>query len=136
MPGDHRKYAQVAFEIKRILTEFSPLVEPLSLDEAFLDVTGMDWLFAHPAEIARQIKQRIYSELRLVASAGVAPNKFLAKLASDWGKPNGLVVVEPGLEADFLRDIPVGRMWGIGEKTANSLRLIGINTVNQLAGGR
>ncbi|HWQ62662.1 MAG TPA: DNA polymerase IV, partial [Negativicutes bacterium] len=102
MPGDHKKYGRVAEEIRAILAAFSPLVEPLSLDEAFLDVTGMEWLYPDPAEIAAAIRERIRRELALTASAGVAPNKFLAKLASDWGKPDGLVVVRPEEVTAFL----------------------------------
>ena len=94
LSGDYSKYRQVASEIQHILAEFSPIIEPLSLDEAFLDVTGMEWLYANPAELASRIKERIKQELGLVASAGAAKNKYLAKLASDWGKPDGLVVVE------------------------------------------
>lgn len=133
LPGDHRKYNKIAAEIQAILADFSPLVEPLSVDEAFLDVTGMDWLYPDPAAIAAEIKSRIRTELDLVASAGVAPNKFLAKLASDWGKPDGLLVVRPGEERDFLRDMPVSRLWGVGERSAKLLQGIGIKTVGQLA---
>lgn len=134
MPGDHKKYARVAAEIRDILAAFSPLVEPLSLDEAFLDVTGMEWLYPDPANIAAAIKQRIKDDLALTASAGVAPNKFLAKLASDWGKPDGLVVVRPDEVAAFLRAMPIARLWGAGEKTTKLLQSIGINTIGQLAG--
>jgi DNA polymerase-4 len=134
MPGDHKKYARVAGQIRDILAAFSPLVEPLSLDEAFLDVTGMEWLYPDPATIAAAIKERIKRELHLTASAGVAPNKFLAKLASDWRKPDGLVVVRPEEVAAFLRAMPIGRLWGAGEKTAKSLQGIGITTIGQLAG--
>jgi DNA polymerase-4 len=133
MPGNHKKYARVAEEIRAILADFSPLVEPLSLDEAFLDVTGMEWLYPEPAAIAAAIKKRIADELALIASAGVAPNKFLAKLASDWGKPDGLVVVQPEEVASFLRSMPIGRLWGVGEKTAKRLQGLGINTIGQLA---
>ncbi len=134
MPGNHKKYARVAAEIRAILAAFSPLVEPLSLDEAFLDATGMEWLYPDPRAIAAAIKQRIRNELALTASAGVAPNKFLAKLASDWGKPDGLVVVRPEEVAAFLRAMPIGRLWGAGEKTTKLLQGIGINTIGQLAG--
>lgn len=133
MPGNHRKYARVAGEIRAILAAFSPLVEPLSLDEAFLDVSGMEWLYKDPKDIATAIKTRIRDELALTASAGVAPNKFLAKLASDWGKPDGLVVVRPEEVAAFLRAMPISRLWGAGEKTAALLKGIGINTIGQLA---
>lgn len=133
LPGSHRKYGKVAAEIREILADFSPLVEPLSLDEAFLDVSGMEWLYSDPSEIARKIKQRIREELNLIASAGVAPNKFLAKLASDWEKPDGLVVVHPGKEQAFLKNIPVSRLWGVGEKSAELLQGLGISTIGQLA---
>ncbi|HMM23070.1 MAG TPA: DNA polymerase IV [Selenomonadales bacterium] len=133
LPGNHRKYGKVAADIRRILADFSPAVEPLSLDEAFLDVSGMEWLYSDPPEIARKIKQRIRDELELTASAGVAPNKFLAKLASDWKKPDGLVVVRPGQEQAFLKDIPVSRLWGIGGKSANLLQSLGVSTIGQLA---
>jgi DNA polymerase-4 len=134
IPGNHGKYERVAAAIRAILAAFSPLVEPLSLDEAFLDVTGMEWLYDDPKDIAAAIKQRISDELSLTASAGVAPNKFLAKLASDWGKPDGLVVVRPGEVAAFLRAMPISRLWGAGEKTTAQLKGIGINTIGQLAG--
>ncbi len=133
MPGDHKKYARVAGEIRSILAAFSPLVEPLSLDEAFLDVTGMEWLYPDPAAIAAAIKERIRRELGLTASAGVAPNKYLAKLASDWRKPDGLVVVRPEEVTAFLQVMPIGRLWGAGEKTTKMLQGLGINTIGQLA---
>jgi DNA polymerase IV len=130
---DHDKYSEVSQQIMEILSNFSPLVEPLSLDEAFIDVSGMDWLFSGPVEIAGMIKQRIREELHLSASAGVAPNKFLAKMASDLQKPDGLVVVEYGKEAEFLRELPVGKLWGVGETTANALQERGVLTIGQLA---
>lgn len=133
LPGNHRKYHQVSQAIRAIFYDFTPLVEPLSLDEAFLDVTGMDWLYDHPTTIARQIKARIANELSLTASAGVAPNKFLAKLASDLEKPNGLVIINPGEEAKILENLPISRLWGIGEKTAQLLREYNIQIIGQLA---
>lgn len=133
---DHGKYARVSSQIHIILAEFSPLVEPLSLDEAFLDVTGMGLLEADPVEIARKIKQRIQNELQLTASAGVAPNKFLAKLASDLGKPDGLFVIRPGEEAAAIKDLPVRRLWGVGEATAAILKRLRIETIGQMAAAR
>jgi len=130
---DHGKYARVSSQIQAILAEFSPLVEPLSLDEAFLDVTGMGLMEADPVEIARKIKQRIQNELQLTASAGVAPNKFLAKLASDLGKPDGLSVIRPGEEAAAIKDLPVRRLWGVGEATAAILKQLRIETIGQMA---
>lgn len=130
---DHRKYAQVSGEIRNILEQYSPVIEPLSLDEAFLDVTGMELLYPSPTDIAREIKQRIKKEVGLTASAGVAPNKFLAKLASDLRKPDGLVVVEHGQEAQFVKDLPVKRLWGVGKVTAGLLQSRGIERIGQVA---
>lgn len=130
---DHHKYARVSGQIQDILAEFSPLVEPLSLDEAFLDVSGMELLEADPVAIARKIKQRIRSQVGLVASAGVAPNKFLAKLATDLGKPDGLFVIRPGEAAQVLKGLPITRLWGVGEATAAVLRKLRIETIGQLA---
>ncbi|AIF54274.1 DNA polymerase IV [Pelosinus sp. UFO1] len=132
LPCDHEKYSRVSVHLNRIFSEFSPLVEPLSLDEAFLDVSGMDQLYDSPKAIAQCIKERIKSELGLTASAGVAPNKFLAKLASDLQKPDGLVVVAPGEEKAMLHDLPITRMWGVGEATAQILKNLGIYTIGQL----
>jgi DNA polymerase IV len=126
-------YAQVARQIRAILLGFTPLVEPLSLDEAFLDVRGCEGLFGPPPEIARQIKARVRRETGLVASVGVAGNKFLAKLASDLGKPDGLVVVEPGRVRDVLHPLPVGRLWGVGARTEKRLHALGVRTVAQIA---
>jgi DNA polymerase-4 len=133
LPVDMAKYAGVSAEIMAILGEFTPLVEPLSLDEAFLDVTGSAALFGPPREIARTIKARIRGEVGLTASAGVAPNKFLAKVASDLEKPDGLVEVLPGKEAVFLRDLPIARLWGVGPTAEAGLADLGIRTIGQLA---
>lgn len=130
---NHRRYTQESKKIRAIMAEFSPLVEPLSLDEAFLDISGMERLYPEPAAIASAIKERIFAELGLTASAGVAPNKFLAKLASDLKKPAGLVIVRPGEERAFLRDLPIKRMWGVGPATAKLLTELGITTIGQLA---
>lgn len=132
LPCDHEKYSRVSAQLNRIFSEFSPLVEPLSLDEAFLDVSGMDQLYDSPKAIAQCIKERIKNELGLTASAGVAPNKFLAKLASDLQKPDGLVVVASGEEKTMLYDLPITRMWGVGEATAQILKNLGIYTIGQL----
>ncbi len=133
LPVDMPKYARVSAEIMRILGEFTPLVEPLSLDEAFLDVTGSRGLFGPAHEIASRIKARIRGEVGLTASAGVAPNKFLAKIASDLRKPDGLVEVRPGEEAAFLRDLPISRLWGVGPAAEAVLASLGIRTIGQLA---
>jgi DNA polymerase-4 len=133
LPVRMSHYAQVARQIREILHGFTPLVEPLSLDEAFLDVRGCEGLFGPPPEIARQIKARVRRETGLVASVGVAGNKFLAKLASDLGKPDGLVVVEPGRVRELLDPLPVGRLWGVGAKAEKRLHALGVRTIGRLA---
>jgi DNA polymerase-4 len=133
LPVRMKLYAQVGREIRAILLSFTPLVEPLSLDEAFLDVRGCEGLFGEAPQIAKAIKDRIRAETSLVASVGVAPNKFLAKLASEHGKPNGLVVVRPEQVTEFLTPLPVGRIWGIGAKGEKRLHALGIRTIGQIA---
>jgi DNA polymerase IV len=125
-------YAQVSQEIHAIFERFTPLVEPLSLDEAFLDVTGSERLFGPAPEIGRKIKQTILEEVRLVASVGVAPNKFLAKIASDLKKPDALVVVEADRVQEFLDPLPVERLWGVGKQGSKAFRQLGIQTIGQL----
>jgi DNA polymerase-4 len=125
-------YAEVSTQIRAILESFTPLVEPLSLDEAFLDCTGSEPLFGPSAQIGRLIKQRIRDELRLVASLGLAPNKFLAKIACDQGKPDGFVVVEPDQVQAILDPLPVGRLWGVGKVTCLAFRRLAIRTIGQL----
>ncbi len=134
LPVDMEKYARVSGQIMAILSEYSPLVEPISVDEAFLDVMGTDRLLGPPLEVARAIKAHLRREVKLTASAGVAPNKFLAKLASDLEKPDGLVEVKPGEEMAFLKDLPIERLWGVGRITAEAIRRMGIETIGQLAG--
>ena len=125
-------YAEVSGQIREIFERFTPLVEPLSLDEAFLDVTGSEHLFGPAVEIGRQIKQAIRQELRLVASVGVAPNKFIAKIASDLKKPDALVVVEPDKVQEFLDPLPVERLWGVGKQSSKVFQRLGIRTIGQL----
>jgi DNA polymerase-4 len=133
LPVDMPKYVAVSEQIMAILADFSPLVEPLSVDEAFLDVTGTERLLGTPAAVGAAIKARIRGELGLVASAGVAANKFVAKVASDLRKPDALVVVAPGEETAFLAPLPIRRLWGVGPRTADALRTLGIETIGQLA---
>jgi DNA polymerase-4 len=128
---DH--YARIARHIRQIFLSFTPLVEPLSLDEAFLDVKGCEGLFGPAVDIARQVKRRIRDETGLIASVGVAANKFLAKLATDLGKPDGLVVVEPERVHEVLAPLPVGRLWGVGAKGEKRLHSLGLHTIGQLA---
>jgi DNA polymerase-4 len=133
LPVRMRRYAEVARQIRDVFFSFTPLVEPLSLDEAFLDVRGCVRLLGPAEEIARQIKERIRTETGLTASVGVAPNKFLAKLAGDLGKPDGLVVLPPERVGAFLAPLPVGRLWGVGARGEKRLHGLGVYTVGQLA---
>jgi DNA polymerase-4 len=116
-----------------ILREYTDLMEPLSIDEAFLDVTASQRLFGPAAEIGRMMKARIRSELGLVASIGLAPNKFLAKVGSDLGKPDGFVTVAPGQERAFLDPLPISRLWGVGPKTEARLHQMGFQSIGQIA---
>lgn len=132
LPSRMSYYAEVSEQIRTIFQQYSPLVEPLSLDEAFLDVTGSERLFGSAVSIGRRIKQDIRDQLRLVASVGVAPNKFMAKIASDLDKPDGFVVVEPGQEQQFLDPLPVGRLWGVGRVTGRAFEKFRIHTIGNL----
>ncbi|MGH7278678.1 MAG: DNA polymerase IV, partial [Candidatus Rokuibacteriota bacterium] len=134
LPVDMAKYVRVSAAIMAILGEFSPLVEPLSVDEAFVDLTGTESLFGPSPDAVRAIKRRIRTETGLTASAGLAANKFVAKVASDLEKPDGLVIVPPGAEAAFLAPLPVERIWGVGRVMAAALASMGIHTVAQLQG--
>lgn len=132
VPVDMEKYQRVSAEIMTVLDGFSPLVEPVSVDEAFLDLTGTESLFGAPVEASRAIKARIRQVTGLTASAGLASNKFVAKVASDLEKPDGLVVVPPGGEARFLAPLPIGRLWGVGRVMAEALSGLGVITIAQL----
>ncbi len=125
-------YASVSRQIRDIFEQFTPLVEPLSLDEAFLDVTGSESLFGPAAEIGQKIKQRIRTELKLTASVGVASNKFIAKIASALKKPDGFVVVDPNQIQAFLDPLPVGRLWGVGKITGQVFERLKVHTIGQL----
>ena len=127
-------YQAASREVMAILRRFTPLVEPISIDEAFLDVTGSRQLFGDGESIARRIKAAIRDELSLTASVGVAATKLVAKVASDLRKPDGLVVVEPGTEARFLAPLPISRLWGVGASTAEALRDFNVATIGDLAG--
>jgi len=133
LPVRMKHYAEVARQIRSIFLSFTPLVEPLSLDEAFLDVRGCEGLFGPGPEIARQLKARVRAETALVVSVGVAANKFLAKLASDLGKPDGLFIVETERVREILDPLPVTRLWGVGGKGEKRLHALGIRTIGQLA---
>ena len=127
-----RKYAQASAEIMAILRQHTDLVEPASLDEAYLDVTENRFRIEDPAMVASLIKQNIFAVTRLTASAGVAPNPFLAKVASDFKKPDGLTVISPGKETEFLKDLPVRKIPGVGPVTEKELHQLGFKTCGEL----
>jgi DNA polymerase-4 len=129
---DH--YAKISKQIREIFFRFTSMVEPLALDEAFLDVSGCEKLFGDGPTIARLIRSAIQSELGLTASAGVAPNKFLAKLASDLDKPDGLVIVDPNDIEGFLNPLPIERVWGVGKQTLKKFHRLNVKTIEQLRG--
>ncbi len=130
--GRMEHYASVSRQIRDIFFHYTSLVEPLSLDEAFLDVTGCQRLLGDALTIAQSIKKQIRDETGLVASAGVAPNKFLAKIASDCDKPDGLTFVDPQNVQDFLDPLPISRVWGIGPVTEKKFARHGVTHVQQL----
>ncbi|HXI80196.1 MAG TPA: DNA polymerase IV [Verrucomicrobiae bacterium] len=133
VPVDGAKYLAVSRDVMAVLRRFTPLVEPISIDEAFLDVTGSRGLFGDGEAIGRQIKDAIRREVELTISVGVATTKLVAKIASDLRKPDGLVVVEPGTEAEFLAPLSISRLWGVGAKSAAALREYGVRTIGDLA---
>jgi DNA polymerase-4 len=133
LPVRMHRYREVSGQIFQLLREYTPLVEPLSLDESFLDVTGSEKLFGPAPQIAKEVKRRIRETTGLTASAGIAPNKFLAKIASDYRKPDGLVEVKPEEVQGFLRELPISKLWGVGKATEEVLKGMGILKVGQLA---
>lgn len=116
------RYKEISHIIHKVMEEFTPIIEPLSLDEAFLDVTGITHKFTGPKALGRAIKDRVFEETGLIISAGLAPNKFLAKLASDLDKPDGLVVIPYGKECESLANLPIKRIWGVGPSTERRLK--------------
>ncbi len=132
VPPRMEVYAEVSERVFAMLGDLSPLVEPLSVDEAFVDLTGTERLLGAPRDVAEGVRARIRQELSLTASCGVAPNKFLAKLASDLRKPDGLTVIGPGEAETVLAPLAVGKIWGVGPKAAEKLAARGIRTIGDL----
>lgn len=132
VPPDFTRYKAVSLAVREIFQRHTDLIEPLSLDEAYLDVTENKTGLPTATRVASTIRQQIREELNLTASAGVAPNKFLAKIASDWRKPNGLFVIQPHEVVDFLRELPVGRIPGVGKVTEQHLAQRGVKTVGDV----
>ncbi|RNC29665.1 MAG: DNA polymerase IV [Candidatus Dichloromethanomonas elyunquensis] len=132
LPVNMPKYTQVSSQIHLIFKDYTPLIESISLDEAFLDVSDSTRLFGSAQKIALEIKERIKRDLDLTASVGLAPNKFLAKIASDIQKPNGLVMLTEERIQDFLDPLPVERIWGVGARTAEKLHNLHVRTIQEL----
>ncbi|UCD76549.1 MAG: DNA polymerase IV [Phycisphaerales bacterium] len=130
--GRHQRYHEISQQVFAILHDFTPLVEGLSIDEAFLDVTGSQRLLGDAVTIARNIKKRILAETGLTASVGVAPNKFLAKIASDLNKPDGLTIITPDDLDTLVADLPIKRMWGVGPVMEDRLARLSIRTFGDL----
>jgi DNA polymerase-4 len=132
LPVSMYKYKEAANLIHTIFHEYTPLVEPLSLDEAYLDVTGSSFFQGSATLIAKEIRQKIFERVNITASAGVAPNKFLAKIASGWKKPNGLFVIRPDDIEAFVKDLPVKELFGVGKVTAEKLHALNLKTCGDL----
>jgi len=129
---NHEKYRSISAQIMALLQQYTPQLEQLSVDEAFLDVTGSLRLYGSARRIGEQIRQRINDTLDLTASVGIGPNKFVAKLASEQAKPDGLLEIEPGQVQEFLAPLPVEALWGVGESTARELHRLGFSTIGQI----
>ena len=130
--GRMDRYSEISGQVFAIFEDYTPLVEPLSIDEAFLDVTGSLRLFGSAEEVGRTIKARILAEIGLVASVGLASNKFLAKLASDLEKPDGFTVIPPGEARALLASLPIGKLWGVGKVAEKQMHRFGIRKVGDL----
>lgn len=134
LPVRMPRYVSVSKQIMQILADFSPRLERISLDEAFLDLTGSERLLGSPDQIGKKIKDRILQETGLTGSVGIGPNKLIAKMASDYQKPDGLTRIETDQVIDFLHPLPVRKLWGIGKKTEKRLQAFGVQTIGDLAG--
>ena len=132
LPVRMSHYRRISHQIRLILSQYSPLIEPLALDEAFLDISGMELKYPKITDIAKAVKEDIRRTTGLVASAGIGPNKFLAKLASDLQKPDGLVWIPYGKEQELLAPLPVSRLWGVGKVTEEALQQAGFRTIGDI----
>jgi DNA polymerase-4 len=130
---DHHRYAEISAKVMEIFESFTPYVEPLSLDEAFMDVTGAQKLLGSPREIGQAIRKRVHDECGITCSVGIASNKFIAKLASGHCKPNGLLEIPDDRVISFLHPLPVRDLWGVGPKTAEQLERLGLHQISDIA---
>ena len=133
LPVRMKRYREISRKIFAIFARYTPLVEPLSLDEAFLDVTGSEKLFGTAESIAARIRAEVFAETGLTVSAGVASTKLVAKIASDINKPDGITIVPENREAEFLTHLPIKKLWGVGRKTQETLAILGVHTIGDLA---
>lgn len=133
IPPDHERYSEVSRRVMEIFFDFTPHVEPLSLDEAFLDVSGSRRLFGEGREIAALIRKRVKEQERITCSVGIAGSKFIAKLASGRCKPDGMLEIHDERVLTFLHPLPVGELWGVGPKTNEELQRLGLRTVGEIA---
>jgi len=134
LPVRMERYIEVSRQVMGILQQYSPYIQQISVDEAFLDLSGTERLFGPPVETGRRLKKDVKEKTGLVISVGIGPNKYLAKLATNAGKPDGLLMVEAGKVEDFLDSIPLSQLWGIGEQTLQRLTELNITSVRQLRG--
>jgi len=132
IPPRRHRYKEVSVQVMSILSSFTPVIEPLSIDEAFMDVTGCESIFGTPRDIGVKIKQKIKNEVNLTCSVGIAPLKFLAKIASDMDKPDGLTYIAPEAVEGFINTLPVAKISGVGKKSAENLQKIGIVTLGDV----
>ena len=133
IPPEHHRYAEISERVMQIFHSYTPLVEPISLDEAFLDVTGSQKLFGDGREIAQKIRAQVEKDEGITCSVGIAQSKFIAKLASQHCKPNGMLEIKSDRILEFLHPLPVRAIWGVGPKTAESLDRLGLHTVADIA---
>lgn len=133
IPPRFERYKEVSRKVMEVFASFSPLVEPLSLDEAFLDMTGTEALFGPPEEMGRRLKVAVRDATGLTVSVGISATKFVAKVASDFRKPDGLTVVPPERVAAFLHPLPVRRLWGVGPRAEEKLHRLGLRTIGDVA---